>query len=77
MRRSGHAFDRLIRGEITSREYVKAIKEAGRVRRERPDKWSLMPVRRWCGTCHGTGSIRGFFYGTIKKCPACDGRGYS
>jgi DnaJ-class molecular chaperone len=31
---------------------------------------------RTCWTCGGYGSVPGFWIGTRKKCPACNGRGH-
>jgi hypothetical protein len=31
---------------------------------------------RDCRTCDGYGSVSGFWLGSRKKCPACDGRGH-
>lgn len=54
----------------TDPHMLPVLAEVKRLRRENARLRSLD-----CRTCGGAGAIEGFLLGTVKRCPACKGRG--
>ncbi len=59
------------RGRDTKEPLSAAQCEIARLQRE----VERLKRRRDCRACDGIGIIEGFWLGTVKKCPACNGRG--
>jgi hypothetical protein len=55
---------------------LQALDEMGWELRPKSDRLRLDRIKLTCGVCKEAGVVPGFWYGTIKTCPACHGKGY-